>query len=112
MNELPARLDPRRSDTAPDTASRVQAEEMRMYISVGLAHHMHVLRALLGQSRQEFVTAALVRHIEALGHLKLDPRPAVGEGIAVVVARRDEGFSTLEPAAPPSPAPADSEVGA
>ena len=97
MKALPPELDPRRSDTVPETLSKVTAEEIRVYIPVGLAHHVHVLRALLGQSRQEFVTAALVRHIECLGHLKLDPRPAVGEGIAVVVAKPAEGYSTLRP---------------
>ena len=95
MEGLPPSLDPRKAGGAVGTGSKIAAEEIRALIPVGLAHHVHIQRTLLGQSMQEFVVGALLRHIEAIGHLKLDITPSAGTGVAVVVAERDEPVSRL-----------------
>ena len=64
----------------------IQGEEIRVILPIAIVRHMKVYRALLGQSSQAFIQAAVLRHLEAIGQLKLEFGPGGGQGVGVVAS--------------------------
>ena len=72
------------------------AREVRVMLSGPLHRYVQIYRTLLGESMQEFLRAAVVRHIEAIGSLKLDVSSGGSQGVGIHVAGPGAPLTAME----------------